>query len=263
MAHSFCATMQVTKFNLSVYDQNVTVNIDTRLYDPKNKNILGPYDYFFEGKDSELEISLLYGKRRRAFADFYFQAITHYRGKAGSHIIRQLVCSLAAYHTRAFDIVHGSGLLVNARKNTGILLVGPAHCGKTTLSTRLGDIVMDDDIMLVAKDRMKVASKIGFITYTHPDSGRKYLTPLPNGIKEAQIDIVFILDKKQEGGTVLDVDNSIPRKYAVLNDLPPILKKAYLDMPPIKVDAPIFRIGTRGKLPQTLKTLRNIIDQHI
>ncbi len=251
------------RFNLNVYGQDVTLSIESRLYDPKNRGILGPHDYFAPGTESSLEIILCYGKRRRAFADDDFLQITNYRGKAGSHIIRQLVCYLAAHHSRAFDIVHGTGLLVDSRKNLGILLVGAAHCGKSTLGAKLGDIIMDDDIMLVTGDKMRVAGKMGFVTYRHLESGRKYLTPLPNGVKEADIGLVFLLDKKQEGGTVLDVDNTIPRKYARLDDLAPILKNAYLRLPPIRVGAPIFRLGTRGKLEQTLRTAKYIIDQHI
>jgi hypothetical protein len=251
------------RFNLNVYGQDVTLSVDSRLYDPKNTSILGPHDYFAPGTDSSLEIILSYGKRRRAFADDDFVQITHYRGKAGSHIIRQLVCYLAAYHSRAFDILHGTGLLVDSRKNLGVLLVGAAHCGKSTLSAKLGDIVMDDDLMLVTRDKMRVAGKMGFVTYRRMESGRKYLTPLPNGVKEADLGLVFLLDKKQEGGTVLDVDNTIPRTYAGLDDLPPILRRAYLRLPPIRVDAPIFRLGTHGKLPQTLRIAQYIIDQHI
>jgi hypothetical protein len=251
------------RFNLKVYGCNVAVNIDSRLHDPKNRTILGPYDYFAQGTVSELEITLLYGRRRRAFADENLLQITHYRGRAGSHIIRQLVCCLAALHTRAFDIVHGTGLLVDSRRNLGLLLVGAAGCGKSTLAEKLGDIIMDDDIMLVTRDKMRVAGKMGFVTYKHPESGRKYLTPLPNGVKEAQIDLVFILDKKQEGASMMDVDNTIPRRYAIPTDLPPLLKNAYLRLPPIKVNAPIFRIGTRGKLQQTIRTSKHIIDQHI
>ena len=251
------------RFNLDVYGKDVVLRIDSRLYNPKNRNILGPLDYFLPGSDSDLELTLLFGKRRRAFADEDFLQITHYRGKAGSHIIRQLVCYLAAYHTRAFDIVHGTGLLADSHRNMGLLLIGAAHCGKSTLSAKLGDIIMDDDIMLVTRDRMRVASRMGFVTYTHPETGRKHLTPLPNGVKEAHIDLVFILDKRQEGGTLLDVDNTIPRKYAVPTDLPPLLKHAYLRLPPIKVNAPIFRLGTRGKLKQTIGLAKHIIDQHI
>jgi hypothetical protein len=251
------------RFNLNIYGQDVTLAIDSRLYDPKNTSILGPRDYFAQGTDSDLELTLSYGKRRRVFADDDFLRITHYRAKAGSHIIRQLVCCLAAYHSRAFDLVHGAGLLADSRKNLGVLLVGGAHCGKSTLSAKLGNIIMDDDLMVLTRDNMRVASKMGFVSYKHPENGRKYLTPLPNGVKEAHIDLVFLLDNKQEGGTVMDVDNTIPRKYAELDDLPPLLKKAYLGMSPIKVNAPIFRLGTRGKLQQTLRTAKDIIDQHI
>ncbi|MGO9201411.1 MAG: hypothetical protein ACLQM8_12885 [Limisphaerales bacterium] len=251
------------RFNLNVYGQDVTLSIESRLYDPKNTRILRPHDYFAQGTDSNLEIILSYGKRRRALADDDFLQITNYRGRAGSHIIRQLVCYLAAYHSRAFDIVHGSGLLMDSRKSLGVLLIGAAHCGKSTLGAKLGGIVMDDDLMLVSGDTMRVAGKMGFVTYKHLESGRKYLTPLPNGVKEAHIGLVFLLDKKQEGGTYLDVDNTIPRKYARLDDLAPILKDAYLRMSPIRVEAPIFRLGTRGKLPQTLRTAEYIIDQHI
>jgi hypothetical protein len=251
------------RFNLNVYGQDVALSIESRLYDPKNRGILGPYDYFAPGAESNLEIILSYGKRRRAFADEDFLQITNYRGRAGSHIIRQLVCCLAGYHSRAFDIVHGTGLLVDPRKNLGVLLVGAAHCGKTTLSAKLGDIIMDDDIMLVTRDQMLVAGKMGFVTYRHAESGRKYLTPLPNGAKEARLGLVFLLDKKQEGGTVLDVDNTIPRRFAAPDDLPRILRNAYLRMPPIKVNAPIFRLGTRGKLPQTVRAAAHLIDQHI
>lgn len=251
------------RFHLNVCGRDVTLSIDSRLYDPKNTGILGPRDYFAEGEESDLELTLLFGKTRRAFADEDFLHVTHYRSKAGSHIIRQLVCYLAAFHSREFDIVHGTGLLVDSRKNLGVLLVGPAHCGKSTLSSSLGNIIMDDDIMLLTRDQMRVVSKMGFVSYKHPENGRKYLTPLPNGVKEAHIDLVFVLDKKQAGGTVMDVDNTIPRKYAVPDDLPPLLKKAYLRLPPIKVDALIYRLGTRGKLRQTLAIAKDIIDQHI
>ncbi|HEY5915463.1 MAG TPA: hypothetical protein VJA21_33180 [Verrucomicrobiae bacterium] len=251
------------QYNLNVYAQDVTLGIDRHLYDPNNTSILGPYDYFARGAEANLAIFLMYGKRRRVYADEDFLQVTHYRGKAGSHIIRQLVCCLAAYHSRAFDIVHGTGLLVDSRRNLGVLLVGAAHCGKSTLSARLGDIIMDDDLMLASRDKMRVAGKMGFVSYKHPETGRKYLTPLPHGVKEAHIDLVFLLDKKQEGGTVMDVDNTIPRKYAVPDDLPPSLKKVYLRMAPIRVDAPIFRIGTRGKLPETLRLAKQIMDQHI
>lgn len=210
-----------------------------------------------------MDLTLSCGKRRRVLADEDFFHLVHYRGKAGSHIIRQLVCYLAAFHSRAFDIVHGTGLLVDSRKNLGVLIVGTAHCGKSTLSAHLGDIIMDDDIMLVSRDKMRVAGKMGFVSYKHPESGRKYLTPLPNGVKEAQVDLVFVLDKKQAGGTVMDVDNTIPRKFAALNDLPPLLLRAYLRMPPIRVNAPIYRLGTRGKLKRTLDLAKYIIDQHI
>ncbi len=251
------------RFNLNVCGQNVGLSIDSHLFDPKNTRILGPYDYFVAGADSELDISLCYGKRRRLFADDDLLHLTQYRGKAGSHIIRQLVCFLAAYHSRAFDVVHATGLLVDPRRNLGLLMVGTAHSGKSTLSAKLGDIILDDDLMLVTRDKMRVAGKMGFVTYKHPESGRKYLNPLPNGVKEAHIDLVFLLDKKQEGGTVLDVDNTIPRRYSALDDLPPALRTAYLQMSPIQVNAPIFRLGTRGKLPQTLELAKYIIDQHI
>lgn len=255
--------MAMEIFNLEVCGQDVRLSLDSRLFDPKNTRILGPHDYFTPGGESELGITLSHGKRRRAFVDDDWLQITHYRGKAGSHIIRQLVCYLAAYHSRTFDIVHGTGLLADARRNLGVLLVGAARCGKTTLSAKLGDIIMDDDIMLVARDKMRVAGKMGFVTYTHPETGKKYLTPLPNGVKETHIDLVFVLDRKQEGGSFMDVDKTIPRKYAVLNDLPPLLTRAYLRMPPIKVEAPIYRIGTRGKLKQTVEVAKYIIDQHI
>jgi hypothetical protein len=41
------------------------------------------------------------------------------------------------------------------------------------------------------------------------------------------------------------------------------LKNACLRLPPIRVNAPIFRLGTRGKLQQTLRIAKYIIDQHI
>jgi len=251
------------RFNLNVYGQDVTLSIDSRLYDPKNTRILGPHDYFAPGTDSKVGIVLAHGKCRRAFADDDFFQITNYRPRAGSHIIRQLVCYLAAYHSRAFDIVHGTGLLVDSRKNLGVLLVGAAHSGKSTLSAKLGHIIMDDDLMLVIADKMRVAGKMGFVTYKHLENGRKYLTPLPNGVKEATLALVLLLDKKQEGGTVMDVDNYIPRKHAGLDDLPPALKKAWLHMAPIRVDAPILRLGTRGKLPQTLTLAKQVIDQYL
>ncbi len=252
------------RFDVEVCGQAVTLRIDSRLYDPKTSRALGPYDYFARGgSGSKLQISLCYGKHRRAFADDEFLQITHYRSKAGSHLIRQMVCCLAAYHSQAFDIVHGTGLLADARRNLGVLVVGGAHCGKSTLSAELGDIIMDDDLMLVTRDVMRVAGKMGFVTYKHPESGRKYLTPLPNGVKEAHIDLVFVLDRRQEGGTVMDVDNTIPRRYAALNDLPPLLKQACLRMPPVTVNAPIFRLGTRGKVAQTVKVAKEIIGQHI
>lgn len=251
------------KYHLNVHGQNVTLSIDSRLYDPKNANVLGPRDYFAEGTESELEIILAYGRRRRAFADWDFQQITHYRSKAGSHIIRQLVCYLAAYHSRAFDLVHGTGLLVDSHRNLGVLLVGTAHCGKSTLSASLGNIIMDDDIMLLTRDKMLVASKMGFVSYRHPESGRKYLTPLPNGVKEARIDVVFVLDRKQDGGTVMDVDNTIARKFAVPDDLPPLLKKAYLRLPAIRVNAQIYRLGTRGRLERTVALAKGIINNHM
>jgi hypothetical protein len=251
------------RFNVSVSGQDVTLSIDSRLYDPKNPRILGPYDYFAPGSESRREVILCYGKRRRSFTEDDSLQLTHYRGKAGSHIIRQLVCFLAAYHSRDFDLVHGTGLLVDPRKNLGVLLVGAAHSGKSTLSAKLGDILIDDDLMLVTRDTMRVAGKMGFVSYRHPENGRKYLTPLPNGVKEAHLDLVFILDKKQSGGTVMEVDNTIPRRYAAPNDLPRLLKQAYLRMPPIKVDARIYRLGTRGQLQQTLRIARHIISQHI
>jgi hypothetical protein len=251
------------RFNLSVHGQNVGLTIDSHLYDPGNTHILGPHDYFARGTDSSLELALRYGKCRRAYADDDLLQVTHYRGKAGSHIIRQLVCYLAAYHSRAFDLVHGTGLLVDPRRNLGVLLIGAAHCGKSTLGSELGDIILDDDIMLVTREHMSVAGKMGFVTYHHPSSGRKLLTPLPNGVKEAHLDLVFLLDKKQEGGTLLDVDNTIPRRFACPSDLPPLLKRAYLRLPPIRVHAPIFRLGTRGRLQQTIKLAKHIVDQHI
>ena len=120
------------RFNLNGQGQDVTLSIDSRLYDPKNTNILGPHE---------------------------------------------------------------------------VLLVGAAYCGKTTLSSKLGDIILDDDLTLVTTEHMRVAGKMGFISYEHPETGRKYLMPLPNGVKEAHIDLVFILDRKTRGG------NGFGRRY--------------------------------------------------
>ncbi len=260
-------SVNMHRFDVEVCGQDVTLRIDSRLYDPKSSRVLGPYDYLEQAKESGtedwVEIRLGYGRRRRAYADEEFLRLIHYRSKAGSHLIRQLVCWMAAYHSRAFDIVHGTGLLVDPRRNLGVLIVGAAHSGKSTLSAKLGDIIIDDDIMLVTRDKMRVAGKMGFVTYRHPESGRKYLTPLPCGVKEAHIDLVFVLDRKQEGGTVMDVDNTIPRRYAALNDLPPLLKQTYLEMPPVAVNAPIFRLGTRGRVGQTVRVAKEIIGQHI
>ena len=253
----------MSTFQVNACGQNVAVEIDSRLYDPNNQSILGPYDYFDQGADSYLSVTLTYGKRRRAYVDEDFNRITHYRGRAGSHIIRQLVCYLASYHTRSFEIVHGTGLLVKSHLKKGILLVGRGHSGKSTLSRHLGYTIMDDDIMLMTRDTMRVTGKMGFATYRQPATGRKYLTPLPEGEKEAKLSLVLILDKREQGGKFWDIDNTIPRRFTVLDDLPPILMDAYLKLPPIRVDAPIFRLGTRGKLPQTVDALRDIINQHI
>ena len=253
----------MSTYHLNACGQNVGVTIDSRLYDPNNKSVLGPYEYFEQGADSYLGVNLMYGKRRRAYVDEDFNQITHYRGRAGSHIIRQLVCYLASYHTRSFEIVHGTGLLVDSETHKGILLVGRQHSGKSTLSRHLGYTIMDDDIMLVTPDTLRVTGKMGFATYRQPASGRKYLTPLPEGQKEARLALVLVLDKREQGGKCWDIDNTIPRRFTVLDDLPPILQKAYLELPPIRVHAPIFRLGTRGKLKQTVDTLRDLIGQYI
>jgi hypothetical protein len=254
---------QLEAFHLKVWGRNLTVQIDARLYDPRNKNVLSPYDYFERGSESDLSVTLLHGQARRALVDEDFRHITYYRGRIGSHIIRQLVCLLVARHSRAFDIVHGTGLLVESNKNEGILLVGPAHAGKSTLSQHLGNFIMDDDLMLVHRDHMSVTGRMGFVTYCHPATGRKLLNPLAGGRKEAKLSLVLILDRSQPGGKWWEIDNTIPRKFTVLEDLPPILKTAYLRQPPIHVDAPIYRLGTRGKLAPTIDLVRRLVDEHI
>jgi hypothetical protein len=250
-------------FHLNACGAQVSLSLDSRLYDPANRAILGPYDYLERGESGGLELELRYGKRRRALVEEDGRRVVHYRGKAGSHIIRQLVFSVASQHNRTFEIVHGTGVLVDSHKNLGVLLVGRQHCGKSTLSRALGEIIMDDDLMLVNRDWMMVAGRMGFVTHRNPVTGRKYLTPLPNGAKQTRLDIVFILDKRERGGTYSEIDNSIPRRYAVLDDLPPILQETYLRMHPIRVNAAIFRLGTRGRLPQTLDTMRRVMDQYI
>jgi len=250
-------------FHLKVWGRSLAVRIDSRLYDPNNKNVLSPYDYFDRGVESDLSVTLLHGNTRRALVDEDFRHITYYRGRIGSHIIRQLVCLLASYNYRSFDIVHGTGLLVESKKNEGILLVGPAHAGKSTLSQQLGNFIMDDDLMLVDRDHMSVTGRMGFVTYFHPGSGRKLLNPLAGGRKEAKLTLVLILDKSQPGGKWWEIDNTIPRKFTVLQDLPPILKSAYLRLPPIRVEAPIYRLGTHGKLAPTIDLVQRLVEQHI
>jgi hypothetical protein len=251
------------RFHLQTCGRSVTLEIDGRLYDPTNRNLLSPYDYFDRGRESHLVITLLHGKARRAMVDDDFRHIIYYRERLGSHIIRQLVCLLASWHARAASIVHGTGLVVESRKNEGILLVGPPHAGKSTLSRELGNFIMDDDLMLVEEDRMFVTGRMGFVTYYSPITGRKMLNPLAGGSKSAKLSLVLILDKSQPGGKWWEIDNAIPRQYSVLADLPPLLKQAYLQLPPIRVEAPIYRLGTRGRLEPTLKLVREIVEQHI
>ncbi len=254
---------QFETFHLSVCGRNVTVRLDERLSHAGGKRGLGPLACFEAGGDSRLRLTLRHGKGRRAYVEDDFQRITYYRSRIGSHIIRQLVCLLAAWHSREWDIVHGTGLLVASDRNEGLLLVGPAGYGKSTLSRELGNFIMDDDLMLVQGERMRVTGKLGFVTCVEPGTGRKMLRPLPAGRKEAALALVLILDKSQPGGTYWELDNSIPRRLAVLEDLPPILKDAYLRLPPVRVDAPIYRLGTRGRLRETVALVRHLADQHI
>jgi hypothetical protein len=250
-------------FHVHACGRHVTLMLDPRLYDAHNRNVLSPYDYFDPGKEADLTITLRQGRARRAVVDEDFRHILYYRQQIGSHIIRQLVCLLATYHSRTSHIVHGTGLLVSSRKNEGILLVGPSHAGKSTLSQALGNFIMDDDLMLVERDTMRVTGRMGFVTYYSPLTGKKMLNPLAGGRKEARLSLVLILDKSQPGGKWWEIDNTIPRQYTVLADLPPRLKAAYLALPPIRVEAPIYRLGTHGHLEATLDRVRQIVDQHI
>lgn len=250
-------------FHVQACGRHVTLILDPRLYDARHRNALSPYDYFERGREAELTITLRQGRARRAIVDEDFRHILYYRQQIGSHIIRQLVCLLATYHSRSSQIVHGTGLLVSSRKNEGILLVGPSHAGKSTLSQALGNFIMDDDLMLVERDTMRVTGRMGFVTYFSPITGKKMLNPLAGGRKEARLSLVLILDKSQPGGTWWEIDNTLPRQYTVLVDLPPRLKAAYLALPPIRVEAPIYRLGTRGRLEATLDRVREIVEQHI
>jgi len=81
---------ELNSYELEVCGQMVSLAIDGRLYDPKNRNLLSPDDYFAQGAKASMAVTLLHGKRRRAFVDEDQQQLVHYRGKAGSHIIRRL-----------------------------------------------------------------------------------------------------------------------------------------------------------------------------
>jgi len=204
---------------------------------------------------SEHDFEIYYGasNRERVRYSEKERTLMYTPMNAGMHEIRQLVAFAIDRMPGPLSAVHASGIIKDSK---GVLLIGRSGSGKSTIASRLNpNDILDDDLLLIDAEEACVVGHCGAIT--RPDRSLHYQR---NGRTHHAIHIVFLLEKTAEGGVVEEM-RSIPRTWSVIDALSPIITKEYLASEPIRIAAPIHRLGTRNNLPKTLDIVLNLIEK--
>lgn len=207
------------------------------------------------------------------FVNLEDNRLIFHSNQISGHLLRKLVLYWAGLHNESYRAIHGAGIVFTSytdAQKIGILIVGRHGAGKSTVAKKFASIgtisFLDDDLLLVGTDNMMVGGKMGSITTL--ENGQKKLRYIPNGILSFSIDLVLLLDKRIPGGKYKWIGysevNLIEGEYVVLDGLPRILQKEFLDkFPKLVVTAPVCLIGTMGKENILTRILKSIIQEFI
>jgi hypothetical protein len=178
-----------------------------------------------------------------------------------THGITMSLAYLADMNSDRYNAIHGCGMIVKSNnRERGILLIGRHGYGKTTLGNALGKKqTLDDDIMMVDHNSMQTVGRYGAITYKKLFSREKLREHQIGGITKADIDAIFILDKKYLGGYIQEEERQIPRRDSAIDSLGFRHYCLIEERPPIKVSVPVYRIGTDYNLCATKSKILSVL----
>jgi hypothetical protein len=161
--------------------------------------------------------------------------------------------SLISHLETPRTLLHG-GLTVNGDKN--ILFLGNRASGKSTLTLNLGNPI-DDDTLVYHEGKLYVPSLKGYTAEGRsPNKTLKIASINPEPKKP---DVIFLLDKKHEGGYIKETDE-IPLEYYLPNyfnreNTEQYIKHNNFSKPK---DVPMFVLGTNGGLEKTLEVAQKV-----
>jgi hypothetical protein len=163
-----------------------------------------------------------------------------------THGLAMTLAYLADMNSKKYSSIHGCGMIIKSgNKEKGILLVGRHGSGKSTLENALRkNCTLDDDVLMIDDTSMQTVGKYGSITYKEKSSKQKMRRHLINGVTESKMDAIFILDKQYCGGYLKEEEWQIPRKDSAIDALGYSLYTLWKERPPIKVNVPVYRLGT-------------------
>ena len=118
---------------------------------------------------------------------------------------------------------------------------------------------MGKKILMIDDESMQTVGKYGAITYTQLFRKQKLRKHLIGGISEANIDAIFILDKKYTGGYIAEEGLQIPREDSAIDSLSYRLYQISSEKPPIRVNVPVYRIGTDQNIGSTKSKILSVL----
>lgn len=174
--------------------------------------------------------------------------------------VRKHLAFFVSMLTDDWDLVHGAGLV---KDQIGILLLGRARSGKSTICRHLQDYqIMEDDSLLLHLGSMHLISKGGMVEDSRNNElgNRKSMIVQESFIEPIPIKTFFFLSKRLQGGISYRIRQPHISRWLSLPDfiaLPSMLS-SYLRKPQIEVHSPGYVIGTLGDLSATLQTIRTL-----
>jgi hypothetical protein len=251
---------------LSVADQNILFSTEEWCY--------AVLDYFKEGTNPTLLLRTIQSSQKYVealgrvsfeshdnFSTHQSMILRNTSEGINTHGVTMALAYLTDINSDKYNAIHGCGMVIKSgNKERGILLIGRHGHGKTTLGNALGkNQTLDDDILMINNNGMQTVGRYGAITHKKLFSREKWREHQIRGITQANIDAIFILDKRYRGGHIQEEERHIPRRDSAIDALGFRHYSLLEEKPPIQVSVPVYRLGTNHNLWATKKAVHSVL----
>lgn len=207
---------------------------------PENFQLPG-FDPNHRSSDERFGFTLYFGSP----AEFFYLAI-------------QMIGYLVSQCSDRFRLFHASGLKIEGK---GVIFAGKSGHGKSTLASRLGGNIIDDDTLLVSPSEIQ---RISLPSYRKKEDGT--IEEVFDGHTSSPLNFVFLLNRSFAAGYSKEMPPARIGAETVFPDAlgpeksHPALLELYKQRMPVLFQCPVFEIGTgNGGEQKTVKRVQEIL----